>query len=570
MADILIVDDKQDSVYILRTVFESRGHKVRQAGNGAEALTLAGDRKPDIIISDLLMPIMDGYALLQRLKSDEKLRDIPFIVYTATYTDSKDEKLARDLGADEFIIKPMDSDDLIEKLEGIIKSAGRKKSGHSKTAQPDQIENSKLYNEVLVRKLEEKAIQLEQANKKLQKEMIEREAAQRESEKLQNALLQSQKMEFVGRLAGGIAHDFNNMLTAIICSGEAMKEHIEKNPKATEMLSDILEAAERASAFTSQLLAFSRKQPIQPELTDLNITLNSMTKMLRRIIGEDIELLFEPHSSPCFAMVDEGQMSQVILNLAVNAKDAMKNGGHLKISASIINPEKDFFKRNLGVSEGPMVRLSFSDSGQGMTEDIKRHIFEPFFTTKGKGAGTGLGLATVYGIVRQAGGAIEVESRVNKGTTFNVYIPNARIDSEKVKKLPETDYYPETKCSETILFVEDENQLRKIWEKILEEKGYKVISAGDPYEAIEKAQKAGKIDLLITDVVMPGMNGKQLAEEIFRRNICGKALYMSGYTEEALIKHGIIRENVAFLQKPFSINKFFRKIRETIKDWKHK
>lgn len=565
MADILIVDDKEDALYILKTILTDRGYLVRQARHGAEALAIARSRPPDAVVSDLLMPVMDGYTLLRWWKADEKLKKVPFIVYTATYTDSKDEKLARDLGADEFLIKPVEPDEFIKNLEDIIGKYRKEKTASPRIPNINTSQQNTLYNEILIRKLEEKAMQLEQANKALEKDMIERELAQKEKEKLQEQLFQAQKMEFVGRLAGGIAHDFNNMLTAIICSGEAMKEKLGKNPQALELLGDILEAAQRASALTAQLLAFSRKQILRPVPADLNEIVSSMIKMLRRIIGEDIKLNFKPHTSPCHVLVDEGQISQVILNLTVNARDAMKDGGELIISSTIEKPEKDFFRKNPDFEEGPIVRLSFSDSGRGMSEEIKRHIFEPFFTTKEKGAGTGLGLATVYGIVKQSGGSIEVESWPGRGTVFHIYLPLLKskqpLKSEKI----ETPVSEETGGRESILFVEDDDSVRKVWERILKEKGYSVICARDPYDGLKKAEKAGSIDLLITDLVMPGMSGRQLSEEIMKKNICRRVLYISGYTEDAIIKHGIKDREIDFIQKPFTLNNFLKKIRETLK-----
>ncbi|GAB4028888.1 MAG: hypothetical protein Fur0012_02350 [Elusimicrobiota bacterium] len=565
MADILIVDDKEDALYILRTILTDSGYSVRQARHGAEALALARSHPPDAIISDLLMPVMDGYMLLRWWKADEKLKSIPFIVYTATYTDSKDEKLARDLGADEFLIKPIEPDEFLKNLENILVKYRKEKTAIPRIPDGNISQQNTLYNEILIRKLEEKAMQLSKANKALEMDIMERELAQKEKEKLQEQLFQAQKMEFVGRLAGGIAHDFNNMLTAIICSGEAMKEKLGKNTQALEMLGDILEAAQRASALTAQLLAFSRKQILKPAPVDLNEIVSSMIKMLHRIIGEDIKLNFKPHPSPCYVLVDESQISQVILNLAVNARDAMKDGGELKIYTVLENPGKDFFRKNPEFEDSPVVRLSFCDSGKGMSEETKRHIFEPFFTTKEKGAGTGLGLATVYGIVKQSGGAIEVESWPNKGTTFHIYLPHLKSAENTKREKAETPQNQETGGRESILFVEDDDSVRRVWERILKEKGYSVICARDPYDALKKLEKAANIDLLITDLVMPGMSGRQLAEEIMKKKICHRVLYISGYTEDTTIRHGITGKEIDFIQKPFTVNNFLRKIRETLK-----
>ncbi|NLI09832.1 MAG: response regulator [Elusimicrobia bacterium] len=571
MSKILLVDDKEENIYLLEQLLKSENHETISAKHGAEALTKARMYKPDLIISDLLMPVMDGYMLLSRWKADDKLKEIPFVVYTATYTDPKDEILAKDLGADEFLIKPMEPEIFVLKIKEIIEKYKNQKTLPAKAFLGMNEEKFKAYNETLIRKLEEKAAQLELANRTLEKEMLEREKNYIEKEKLKEQLNQSQKMEFIGRLAGGIAHDFNNLLTAIICSAETLKENSANNKESLELASDILEASERAASLTKQLLAFARKQILNPKQEDLKEITDSMVKMMKRIVGENIKIKTDMPDYPCFIYADRNQIEQVILNLTLNAKDAYEEKGVIEISLRAEEPKKDFFSRHKDFARGKAVILKISDKGKGMSEDVKKHIFEPFFTTKEQGKGTGLGLSTVYGIVKQSGGAIEVESRQGEGTSFFVYLPfydpSCNYSQETEKKENDKTEIQKEKCGKTILFAEDEEIVRKTWEKVLKENGYEVISASDPYEALIKAEKySKKIDLLITDMIMPGMSGKDLSDEFKKRNICFDTLYISGYTENFFMRIAEAKKETNYLEKPFTREKLLKKIKDILKN----
>ena len=371
----------------------------------------------------------------------------------------------------------------------------------------------------------------------------------------------SQKMEAVGVLAGGVAHDFNNILTAIECYGRFIQKGLSPLDQKYKDAQEILSAAERAGQLTRQLLAFSRKQILAPRVMDLNRITGDMTNMLRRIIGEKIKLNVSLAPAECLVLVDPGQMEQVIMNLAVNARDAMPDGGSILLETSILQvpdaPPSATDRR-----PGPQVCLKLSDTGSGIDDETKKRIFEPFFTTKGQGKGTGLGLSTVFGIVKQSGGDIEVESEPGKGTTFIICLHMAEPvqGMEAGKAVPGV-----TKGSETILLVEDEEDLRHIGKRVMEEAGYSVIVAAGGDEALKTLELHGKpVDLLVTDVVMPGMSGRDLAKEVARRKLAKRTLYMSGYTDDAIVEHGVLEPGLAFIYKPFSFESMSAKVREVL------
>ena len=391
--------------------------------------------------------------------------------------------------------------------------------------------------------------------------------SEREREEMQSQLKQSQKMDSVGQLAGGVAHDFNNLLTAIIgYGGFLMKELAETDPKR-EDVKEILTAAERAAGPTRQLLAFSRKQILKTEVADLNLVVGGIGKMLRRLIGEDIKLEIKLATSPCQVQVDVGQIEQVLVNLAVNARDAMPKGGTLVLETVLLEAGEDFLLKHPAFAPGPLVCINIYDTGCGMTDRTKEHLFEPFFTTKEKGKGAGLGLSTAFGIVKQSGGEIEVESAPESGTTFHIYIPYYEATVPEKDPGGERDKNKDTLLpgSETILLVEDEDSLRHLGERLLHMSGYTVISAANGKEALEVMEHHGKmVDLLMTDVVMPGMSGRELATELANRKLIRRTLFMSGYTDDAIIKHGVLEPGLAFIYKPFTVEALSRKLREVL------
>jgi PAS domain S-box-containing protein len=375
--------------------------------------------------------------------------------------------------------------------------------------------------------------------------------------------LQSQKMEVVGRLAGGVAHDFNNLLTAIKGYGEFVRDALTaEDPKRADVV-EILNAADRAAALTRQLLAFSRRQILEPQEVDINKVVGAMTNMLRRLIGENMKLVTKLSPAPCLAKVDPGQTEQVIMNLAVNARDSMPKGGTIAVETEIVTLDEAFFTAHPDLRRGPMVCLRVRDTGCGMSDEVKSHLFEPFFTTKGKGKGTGLGLSTVLGIIKQSGGEIEMESAPGSGTTFRIYF--TQIETATPGKEKEKEKEAPARGHETVLLTEDDDILRRVGERILVEDGYTVLTAADGQEALKMLeQRAKPVDLLVTDVVMPGMNGRELAREIARRNLAPRTLFISGYTDDSIVRHGVLEPGLAFLYKPFSPEGLLRKLREVL------
>ena len=380
---------------------------------------------------------------------------------------------------------------------------------------------------------------------------------------VETQLLQAQKMEAVGRLAGGIAHDFNNLLTAIFGSSDLLLGDLSADDQRRADVEDIKQAAQRAAALTRQLLAFSRQQVLAPQVLDMNALIADLEKMLRRLIGEDIE--FRTVLAPDLGAVraDPGQLEQVIMNLAVNARDAMPHGGKLTVETVNADLDDAYAQAHIPAVPGRYTMLAVSDTGIGMDTQVKAHIFEPFFTTKEKGKGTGLGLATVYGIVKQSNGYIWVYSEPGQGTSFKIYLPRVAAAAEPPAPKPMAP--ASLRGSETVLLAEDEEAVRNLTRRVLAAHGYTVLTAADGQEALRLAEKhAGPIHLLLTDVVMPNMSGRQLAERVVSARYETKVLYLSGYTDDAIIHHGVLEPGIAFLQKPFTPQGLARKLREVL------
>ncbi|OPZ59887.1 MAG: Blue-light-activated protein [Deltaproteobacteria bacterium ADurb.Bin510] len=392
-------------------------------------------------------------------------------------------------------------------------------------------------------------------------DITERKLAEQERERLQEQLAQAQKMETIGRLAGGVAHDFNNILTAIAGNAELALLCGDLDPKTTRRLKDIEQAAASAACLTRQLLAFSRKQIIKPEALDLNDLIRTMGRMLERVIGEDISLRTVAQPGLNFIMADPGQLQQIVMNLAVNARDAMPQGGTLTIETANAMLSGDVC-RQTDLDPGEYVVLTVSDTGCGMDAEIKQHLFEPFFTTKEVGKGTGLGLATVYGAVKQNRGAILVDSEPGQGTCFKIYLPAtpalpAATEAISCPLLPGG--------SETILLAEDDPLMREFISDALTHLGYRVLAAASGPEALRLAHACDDgIDLLLTDVVMPGMNGRQLAERLQAERPGLKVLFASGYTQDAIVHQGVLEQHLNFIGKPFSAQSLACKLREVL------
>jgi len=395
------------------------------------------------------------------------------------------------------------------------------------------------------------------------RDISERKRAEEENKKLEQQLVQAQKLEAVGRLAGGVAHDFNNMLGVILGHAEiALKETGPADPRY-EDLQEILKAADRSAALTRQLLAFARKQTVSPRVLDLNETVASMLKMLRRLIGEDIELLWSPGHDLWPVKIDPSQIDQMLANLAVNARDAIGGVGRVTIATANATLTRESYRDGQTIPPGDYVVLTVSDTGTGMAEDVLDHIFEPFYTTKEVGKGTGLGLSTVFGIVKQNNGFVEVRSAADTGTIFQIYLPKCSTGTVELDGGMESSKPP--RGDETVLIVEDEPAILKLGATILERQGYNVLTAATPAQAIQTvAEQGDAIQLLITDVVMPEMNGRDLVRRVREVKPDLKCLYISGYTADAIAHHGVLEEGVRFLQKPFSILELATRVRQVL------
>ncbi len=506
---VLIVEDNEDDLqFLLRELrrggFEATFERVETAEGMRSALE---GREWDLVVSDYSMPQFSAPAALELLRATGI--DVPFIIVSGTIGEEI-AVAALKAGAHDFLSK--------SHLARLLPAVER---------------------------------ELREAKRR------------REHRQLETQFLQSQKMEAVGQLAGGIAHDFNNLLTIITGYSQLILDRLSSGDGLREKVEEIKKAADRAASLTRQLLAFSRRQVLQPQVVDLSHVVANLDKMLRRLIGEDIDLVALCPPGVGRVKVDPGQIEQVILNLAVNARDAMPQGGKLTIETANVELDESYAGNHVAVKTGPYVMLAVSDTGHGMDRETQARIFEPFFTTKEQGKGTGLGLSTVYGIVKQSGGNVWVYSEPGKGATFKIYLPRV-VEAPQPKfevKPPEAGL----RGTETILLVEDEAAVRLLVRGTLEQNGYDVLDAGSGAEALVMAnERKQPIHLLVTDVVMPGMSGREAAQQVTLAHPETRVLYMSGYTDDAVVRHGVLESSAAFVQKPFTPDSLLRKIREVL------
>jgi two-component system, cell cycle sensor histidine kinase and response regulator CckA len=506
---LLIEDSEEDAVIILRELKQG-GYDVDFARvDSPEALQVSlATRRWDLVLSDFAMPRLSGIDALKLVRSTGS--DVPFIFISGAMGEDKAVAALKD-GAQDYLVK-----------------------GNLKRLVP--------------------AIQRE----------LEEVEEHRQRRRLEQHVHQLQKFEAIGRLAGGVAHDFNNLLSIILGQTEILLER-SRDVEITHGLEMTREAARRGASLTRQLLAFGRRQVFETRVLDLNTVLTDFEKLLRRAIGDDIELEFQTDPSLRTVEADPGQLEQVVMNLAINARDAMPSGGKLTISTANLDLDEDYADRRVVVTPGHYVQVLVRDTGCGMDEHTKSRIFEPFFTTKEQGKGTGLGLATVYGIVKQSGGYIWVYSELGHGTAFKIYLPVVEAAAKAPRNIERSGEL--LRGSETILVVDDDSSLLEVTCDFLKGGGYRVLSAGSPEEAVRLADShGGAIDFLLTDVIMPKMNGRELATELLKTRPGMKVLYVSGYAD-GIVRDGVhepLEGGLAFLQKPFTRHAVMRKIRDLL------
>jgi signal transduction histidine kinase len=513
---VLIADDSENDAVILLHALRKVGYQPQheRVWTAPEMRAALQKQTWDMVISDYEMPGFGGFEALELVKTCGQ--DLPFILVSAVVSEET-AVAAMKAGAHDFIMK--------RKLARLVPAIER---------------------------------ELREAQTRAAKRAAE--TALRQSEE---QLRQAQKLEAVARLAAGVAHDFNNILTAIGGHSELLLSQLEPCDARRKHAEQIDKCASMAAGLTRQLLTFSRKQAIEARVLKLNEVISNLERMLRRLIGEDIEFAAVLDEHLALIKADPGQLEQVIMNLAVNARDAMPSGGELTVTTANVVVGAAGLREVPGIVPGNYVLLAISDSGTGMPEEVKAHLFEPFFTTKPPGKGTGLGLATCFGIAKQSGAHIAVESELGKGTTFRFYFPQVQDPVEPVQAAGPG--VPAAGGSETVLLVEDEPMVRELAAMTLRERGYTVVEAGDGEEGLRVAQQhQGKIDLVLTDVVMPAMGGKEMAVALRASRPDLKILFTSGYSEEVIGEHGVIRRGKHFLQKPFLAASLARHVREVL------
>lgn len=677
---ILVVDDREENTYFLQALLEGNGYTVHICLNGEDALSYLQNEKVSLVISDILMPVMDGFQLCRKIKADERIAATPVMFYTATYTGSQDEELAMRVGASRFVVKPCEPETLMKIVKDLLSEAA---SGKLKTVAPvtNEEEVLKLYSKRLVRKLEQKMFELEKevaARKETEKvlasserryrhlynsirdailvtdmdrqitgwnpafeamfgfvssdihgkntsmiyetdsdfnrmgeilenlcdsqsslqqlnfkrhdgsiftgetsvfclhsdenallgyiclirDITERLNSEKQKQVLQEQLQHALKMDSLGRLAGGIVHDFNNLLSVILGYSEIMISRNKNDSKDHNFASEIYQAGLRARSLTRQLLAFSRKQILEMDNIDVNSVVESFKSLLARMIGEDITFEVKLSDKPLPVVADVGQIEQVLMNLAVNAREAMPKGGSLCIEVSQVDFDSVCARQVIDLNAGFYAMIEVKDNGVGIDRQIFPHIFEPFFTTKGEESGTGLGLSTSYGIIKQHGGSIWAYSAVDKGTVFRVYIP---ISRDKTVRHEEVQTESKPSFAATVMVVEDDKAVLGLVCEVLTRSGYFVIESSNPVEAVERAAAfKGPIHLIISDLVMPEMRGPEVCAKVRELHPETAVIYMSGYPEANMNDKANNSGNFMFLQKPVTVKALLDKCSQAL------
>ncbi|MBL4919298.1 response regulator [Szabonella alba] len=683
MTRILIVDDKEENRYFLEVLLKGHGFIPVTARHGAEALAIARNDPPDLVISDLLMPVMDGYTLLRHWRSDARLGEKPFIVYTATYTEPEDERLALDLGADAFILKPADPEEFLVQVNKVLSTRGKgPRRMQEKVPNPESHETFKAYSDTLIRKLEEKSLQLEEANRSLQADIekhLRTEEALRRSEAefrvladampqivwvsdsaggvtsfnrlwsqytgldqdaglknrwanllppeyraaelekwaiaigtgstyvseielrrhdgefrwwlaralpvpgtdghpekwigtftdihdlkvTQESLRRSQRLEVVGQLTGGIAHDFNNILQIILVNVENLEDSEKLPPGLKSVIAGIGHAVDRAADLIRRLMAFSRRQSLRPEVTDVNDLIRNTGKLLRLALGDEIELVETLSPTLSKVSIDRSQLEAALVNLCVNARDAMPTGGVLTVDTRNVTLDSPLAAQFPETAEGDYVQIVVTDTGMGIAPEHLDMVFEPFFTTKEEGKGTGLGLSMVYGFMKQSKGHVTIDSRKGHGTTVTLFLPSI-LDEPAPAAVPQ-EQSVEVRTGH-VLLVEDNPDVRTSVRRQLERIGFRVSEAESASDAlIACALQEPPFDLLLSDIAMPGdSNGRVLVEEVGQRWPGMARVLMSGNLRDDAGEAALPQGDVLLLPKPFRLRDLSRILQEAM------
>jgi two-component system, cell cycle sensor histidine kinase and response regulator CckA len=632
---VLVVDDTSDRLDLMATILRQAGYRVLTARDGQEGFELASRELPDLIVSDVSMPRVDGIKLCRMIREHEELGLMPVLLVSALRKDTTSIVEGLQSGAFDYLEAPYDPKHLVAKVERLVElseteralrereelyrelvenardiiythnltgrftslnRAGEQITGYSReealtmtitdVIAPEYMEEAlqmvtakhaeggqTIYSlEIIAKDGHRVALEINSRPlyengavagiQGIARDVTERKSAEEALREKEEQLRQSQKLEAVGQLAGGVAHDFNNLLTVITGYSDLVLRRFSHDDPARPKVEEIKRAAERAADLTRQLLAFSRKQVLQPKVININELVTNVVKMLGRLVGENIELIPDLRKDVGQVNADPGQMEQVLMNLMLNARDALRQqGGKIIVETANVELDKAYVNLRGLTKPGHYVMLAVSDNGYGIDAETQKHIFEPFFTTKESGKGTGLGLSTVYGIVKQSGGFIWVYSEKGGGTTFKVYLP--RIEGEV--EVLQTSEGILRDGTETILLVEDDTGVRTLIRTTLEERGYHVLEAANCDEALDIISNYQRqIHLMLTDVVMPKMNGRDLADRVQKMHPEVRVLFMSGYTDEAIVHHGVLDSDTPFLEKPFTLDKLSRKIREVL------